>query len=105
MKAKQLIVGCVLAIGGIGVAAAANVNIRDTAGVPHASIDTNGHDNGGSTSSGEAAGVTHDCGLPGPTSGSDSGNGGGSASDGDNSNPRSHRAGLSWQSLLPGSIQ
>jgi hypothetical protein len=103
MKARQLVVGCVLALGGIGVAAAASMDTRDLVGATHSSIDSGNRESGASTGTAETTTAAHDGNLPCPANGN--GSGGANPSGGDGGNSHEHHGGLSWQSLLPGSIQ
>jgi hypothetical protein len=105
MNARQLMIGCVLAlVGGIGIAQAADLDGQDL-GTTRVSSDAVARDAnaGGDTSSGTHENGAHD------TEG-EAGNGiltpGAAAGGGDAPHtPSTHRAGLGWQSLLPGSIQ
>jgi hypothetical protein len=100
MGLKRCLLACVLALAGVGSAAAMDAGSRDPTN-PHATIDSGSRDGSGGS---DASDASRDCPLPG-TGGesSDSGDGG---SLGPTPRPRaSHRSSLSWQSLLPGSIQ
>jgi hypothetical protein len=106
MTTRQLLIGCVFALGGIGAAAAVEVDTQDLASSQHATVDVAAsHEAGGSSD----APVTPTCrtGCGGNDAGNDAGNGSNEPVPvGATAHPRTdHRASLGWQSLLPGSIQ
>lgn len=106
MRAIHPIIGCALFIVGIGSVAATSAETQDLAGSPQTSLDS-GSASGGSTSGGDAMGLSRDC-PPTSSRGSSATSardsrdhsGGGAAVP-----LPSHRPHLGWQSLLPGSIQ
>ncbi|MCX7514584.1 hypothetical protein [Frateuria sp. STR12] len=99
MGLNRCLFGCLLALSSVGTASAMGASTQDPI-PPHATIDSGSRDGGGDASS-----DGRDCTLPGPASDSSDagiGSGGGDSM----AHPRaSHRSGLGWQSLLPGSIQ
>ncbi|WP_291195687.1 hypothetical protein [Frateuria sp.] len=100
MGLNRCLFACLLALSGVGTAAAMDVTTQDPT-APRATLDSASHEGGGSTGNDTSA-TNHDC-IPSEPAGDnvDSGGGGGSMS-----HPRaSHHGGLGWQSLLPGSIQ
>jgi len=100
MELKRCLFVGLLALSGVGTAAAAEMTTQDPA-APHATLDSTSHDGG----SADAASANHDCIPPGNAADSSDSNdsGGGGAV---NAHPRaSHHSSLGWQSLLPGSIQ
>lgn len=105
MTTRQLLIGCVLALSGIGAAAAVEVDTQDLASAQHATVDVASHEAGGSSDAPVAPACRTGCGNTDATSDAATGsNEPGPA--GVTAHPRaSHRASLGWQSLLPGSIQ
>lgn len=102
MGLKRCLLACLLALSGVGTAAAMDSATRDPI-TAHITLDVGSRD--GSNSGNEASAANRDCTQPtsGDTSSDDS-DGGGSSGALPHSRA-SHRNGLSWQSLLPGSIQ
>lgn len=103
MSTRQFLIGCMLALGGIGAAAAVEVDTQDLANSQHATIDAAAsHENSGSTSDASASPGCHiDCSRNDASTGINEVNGTGVTAH----PPTSHRTSLGWQSLLPGSIQ
>jgi hypothetical protein len=107
MCVGKFLIGSVLCVGSISAASAMDADAQDLTTMQH-SVDAsnNGHDgSGGGSSGGDALGLSRE---------------GGSSPSGPNSSPsndncpsqtppaaapRSRRANIGWQSLLPGSIQ
>ena len=101
MDLKRCLFAGLLALGGVGTAAAMDAATQDPT-ASHGSIDSVCHD--GSAGTHDAPGPSRDHTLPSQTDdGSDAGDAGNGGSA-----PHPHasqRASLGWQSLLPGSIQ
>ncbi|WP_109723937.1 hypothetical protein [Fulvimonas soli] len=97
-------IGCVLALGGIGAAQATDVNNQDLGGA-HAASDAAPRD--GTAVGGDVVNLGHDGGQR--NTDGDTGNAGSAPAAGGGGgavHPQSsHRSALGWQSLLPGSIQ
>ncbi len=103
MGVGKFLVGCVLCVGGVGVAAAMDADTQDLNSMQHA-VDSSAsnHDGGSNSSGGDALGISRENAAPaGANSSSSSENCPGSTP----AAPHGRRATLGWQSLLPGSIQ
>lgn len=104
MGLQRCLFGCLLALTGVGTAAAMDGATQDPV-APHATIDNGSRDGGGgSGDAGDSASSSRDCTLPGSAGGTDASDGGGSGGTAAPSRA-SHHSSLGWQSLLPGSIQ
>jgi hypothetical protein len=99
MNLGQLLIGCVLALGGIGVASATGVDTQDLISGQRATVDTMaGHEGGGSldvSPAHDSSVSEHDV----PVAGNSGGAGTATV------HPQGTHRSLGWQSLLPGSIQ
>jgi hypothetical protein len=100
MSARQLLIGCVFALGSIGAASAVEVDTQDLASTQHAVDVMTAHEGNGSDAPATPAcrtGCNSDESAPGTAE---------HGATGVNAHPHnsSHRS-LGWQSLLPGSIQ
>jgi hypothetical protein len=104
MVVGKFLIGCALCVGSIGAASAMDADTQDLTSMQRSVDSTSSTHDGGGNSSGDALGLPRDA---SPSSGP-------AASSSTNDNcpgvnpvtaPRSHRANLGWQSLLPGSIQ
>lgn len=100
----KFLIGCALCVGSIGAASATDADTQDLTSMQRSVDSASSNHDGGGNSSGDALGLPRDA---SPSAGS-------AASSPSNENcpgvnpvpaPRSHRANLGWQSLLPGSIQ
>jgi hypothetical protein len=120
MRATPLLLGCLLGLSAIATAAANGSSIAGTLGssagssynCTHQSPEHNSNHDAAPSSGGDALGVSHVSAVPSsPANHHVSTPNGSSGSDvthfGDDASPNhsSHDSGLSWQSLLPGSIQ
>jgi hypothetical protein len=104
MHAGKFLMGCLLCVGSVNAASAMDADAQDLSAMQH-SVDTssNGHDGSGSSSGGDALGLSREGASPSnPASSSSSDN---CPSQAPAAAPRSRRANIGWQSLLPGSIQ
>lgn len=101
MGLNRCLFGCLLALSSVGTAAAMGVTTQDPT-APRVTLDTVGHDSGGSAGN-DAASANRGCTPSDPAmDNTDASEGGG----GSTPHPRaSHHGSLGWQSLLPGSIQ
>lgn len=105
MNARHLIIGCTLALGGLGAARAADVDDNQAMSAGRSTADAGTHDVA-AAGAGDPATTSRDAGTRGNGGGdSDAGNAIASPASGGSQPPSPHRSSLGWQSLLPGSIQ
>lgn len=106
MTTRQLLIGCVFALSGIGAAAAVEVDTQDLASTQHATVDVaTSHEAGGSSEAPLTTACRLGCGSAEASSDAATGSNEPSPA-GVSAHPHaSHRTSLGWQSLLPGSIQ
>ena len=103
MCARQWLVGCALVLGSSGVAVAASAEIQELSS--RVNVDSNRDNGGGGGVSINSIG-NHVSGASSNVSPSNTGNLSGEGPHRSANDSASHqRASLSWQSLLPGSIQ
>jgi hypothetical protein len=103
MGVGKILIGCVLCVGSIGAASAMDADSQDLGSMQRAVEGSSSHDGAGSSSGGDALGLSREANTA-PSSSSSSSN--------DNCpnstpvrSPRSRQNRIGWQSLLPGSIQ
>lgn len=106
MTTRQLLIGCVFALGGISAAGAMEVDTQDLASGQHAAVDVSAsHEAGGSNNDALLPPACH-IGCSSDAAGDSSTGSNETAPSGVTAHPHNgHRASLGWQSLLPGSIQ
>jgi hypothetical protein len=104
MSVGKFLLGCLLCVGSVDAASAMDADAQDLTSMQR-SVDasSNSHDGSGSSSGGDALGLSREGGSPSnPASSSSSDN---CPSQAPAAAPRGRRANIGWQSLLPGSIQ
>lgn len=106
MCVGKFLIGSVLCVGSIGAASAMDADAQDLTSMQH-SVDasTNSHDGSGGGGGGDALGLSREGGSSPSSSSTSSNNDNCPSQTPPTAAPRSRRANIGWQSLLPGSIQ